>query len=82
MNRPPIIPQHTVIRFGKGSHAIMRILKYDTLCGYTTYHGVHLYGENISIADSGKCKPANKEDLKIWENFEGQRNQYTRSIKA
>lgn len=62
MNHGNHIKFGDVIRFRSGSSALMKVEKLDALCGYVTYHGVHLYGEWISIADKN-CQIANKEDF-------------------
>lgn len=75
------VKMYSVIRFRNGDAAIMRVEKMDTLCGYATYHGTHLYGEWISIAANDFCRPVTKAEMKKWEEFRGERKSYTESMK-
>lgn len=58
-----------VIRYRPGKTAIMRVDAMDDLCGYRTYHGVHLYGENVSMPKNEHCRRANKEEFRLWCSY-------------
>lgn len=74
------VKREDVIRFNKGSAALMKVMTQDDHCGYTTYHGVHLYGEPISIAHSDRVQLADKADRATWKLHEGDRIRWTQSI--
>jgi hypothetical protein len=69
-----------VIRYRPGSTALMKVMKWDDLCGYRTYYGTHLYGEQI-IVSGDKIQKASKEDLKAWEEALGERRAYTMGVE-
>lgn len=79
MNHNHHIKHMDVIRFRSGSSALMKVRGFDTLCGYVTYHGMHLYGEKISVSGD-QCRLASKDDLRVWKEFRGQRRAHTLNI--
>ncbi len=81
MNHGNHIKYMDVIRFRNGASALMRVYKMDTLCGYVTYHGMHLYGERISIAGD-QCRKANSDELKLWNEFRGARKAHAHNVNA
>lgn len=68
-----------IIRFRNGTSALMKVHKLDTLCGYVTYHGVHLYGETISVSGP-QCRPATVDEIKLWNEYSGVRRAYAINI--
>lgn len=82
MNHGNHIKYNDVIRFRNGESALMKVKTMDTLCGYVTYHGPHLYGEEISIPENGQCKVATAEDMATWNKFIGTRQQYSAEVAA
>lgn len=79
MNHGNAIKFRDVIRFRNGAHALMKVDRLDTLCGYVTYQGVHLYGERISVCGN-QCRPATKEEIKIWDEHRGERRSYALNL--
>lgn len=68
-----------VVRFRKGAYALMMVDRFDDLCGYRTYHGVHLFGENISVA-SDECRLVTKEEKELWDSYRGDRQIHSVNI--
>lgn len=66
-----------IIRYRLGRTALMRVEKMDDLCGYTTYHGIHICGEQISIPHSDKCRIADKSEVSLFESFRSDRHCYS-----
>ena len=71
-NPPNKIRSGDIIRYRVGATALMRMDKFDDLCGYRTYHGIHLYGDRISITSPNPQK-ATQAELKIWMSYKKER---------
>ena len=67
-----------VIRYRKGATALMMVHRMDNLCGYWVCHGVHLYGEEISVPYEG-CRRANAEESRDWQRYKYQRGEHVES---
>lgn len=68
-----------VVRFRNGRSALMRLDGYHDHCGYRTWKGTHLFGEEISIVGNGMRK-ANKEELELWKSCQSDRYCHTANI--
>lgn len=79
MNHGHHIKYKDIIRFRSGDSALMKVKSMDTLCGYITYHGTHLYGEKISVSGH-RIQHASKEDLARWNKYRGERVSYAHNI--
>lgn len=62
----------TIVRYSKGSSALMRILRIED-----DTHGTRLYGMNIIGEEQGayahNCVVASGADLGVWESYTGVR---------
>jgi hypothetical protein len=58
----------SILRYGKGSNALMRLIRTELQCGEWRLYGMNIIGEEHG-AWASNCSQASEQDIKTWEAY-------------